>query len=128
MAAAHPTIKMLLDAPLQSQGGPDRARGPPGRVASVRGGLARLRPRQLPHQLQEPGGSGGLSGRPAAHAAGPRSLPRRHHAHVKGEPKFCGPDWQFVKIGIGRNARCLQRRCISEASRSVSARDVEVRS
>lgn len=65
-------------------------RGPPGRVASVCGGLAHLRPRQLPHQLQEPGGGGGISGWSAAHPAGPHGLPRRHHAHVKGEWQLSG--------------------------------------
>lgn len=77
--------EMLLDAPLQSQGGPHRVPGPPGRVTGVRGGLAHLCPRQLPHQLQEPGGSSGLPGGAATHAAGPRGLPGRHYAHAKGE-------------------------------------------
>lgn len=94
-----PENDTLLDAPRQSQGGPGGVRGPPGRVGGVRGGLAHLRPRQLPHQLQEPGGGGGLPGGAAAHAAGPRGLQGRHHAHVKGEEKGLG--W----VGLGESSK-----------------------
>lgn len=108
---------MLLDAPLQSQGGPDRVLGPPGRVASVRGGRARLRPRQLPHQLQEPGGGSGLPGRAAAHTAGPRGLPGRHHAHVKGE--FWG-HWLLTFLAVPAGQTGLAGRLIEAKAPPIS--------